>query len=142
MDIHWVTPKIGVSGRQPASATAAMQQQGITAVLNLTIRHDPNWPFQTMEDGLPDDGLPKPASWFGKGIGFVLRAQHTGKVLIHCESGVHRSPSMAYAVLRAMGRSQVEAADAVLRVIPKAKLVYQQDAEAALHELRLTNDAS
>ena len=142
MDIHAVTPKIFVSGRQPLSATAAMQRLGITSVLNLTIRHDPNWPFQTMEDGTPDDGLPKAASWFGKGIGFVLRAQHAGKVLIHCEAGVNRSPSMAYAVLRAMGRSPIEAADTVLRAVPRANLRYQQDAESAIRELGLSHDSS
>ena len=141
MDIHWVTDKIAVSGRQPKSAMQEMQRMGIKSVLNLTIRHDPNWPFQTTEDGLPDDGLPKPSAWFGKGIGFVLRAQHQGKVLIHCEAGVNRSPSMAYAVLRAMGRSPIEAADLVLRAVPRANLRYQQDAESALHDLRLVHDA-
>jgi protein tyrosine phosphatase (PTP) superfamily phosphohydrolase (DUF442 family) len=142
MQINWVTPDLAVSGRQPKTAVYDMQRQGITDVINLTIRHDPNWPFRTLNDGTPDDGQHKTSAWFGPAIHAALRAIHNGgKVLIHCESGVHRSPSMAYAVLRAMGRSNAEASHLVLKAIPKAQLRYAADAEEALHDLQLvTND--
>ena len=118
-----------------------MQRQGITAVLNLTIRHDPNWPFPTFQDGTPDDGQHKTSAWFGPGITRALHVMHNGgKILVHCEAGVNRSPSMAYAILRAMGRSPGEATHLVLKAIPKANLRYAADAEEALQDLKLVNE--
>lgn len=137
--IHWVTDKIAVSGRQSKTAMSEMQRMGITSVLNLTTKPDPNWPFQTLDDGTPDDGQHKTSAWFGKGIAYVLRAQHTGKVLVHCEAGVNRSPSMVYAILRAQGMSPTEATHRVLTSVPRARLRYAADAEQALHELGLVN---
>lgn len=127
--IVWITPKIAVSGRQQLSDAPHMAQTGITAVLNLTIRPDPKWTFQTHNDGTPDDGQPKSAAWFRDGINFVLNALPHGKVLIHCEAGVNRGPSMAYAVLRSQGRSISDATELVTRKCGVKSIRYAADYE-------------
>lgn len=138
--IYWVTNRIALSGLQPKSAVYDLQRQGITAVLNLTVRPDPQWPFRFLNDGAPDDGTDKSPAWFGKGIAFALRTIHDGgKILVHCNAGIHRAPSMVYAILRAMGRSPEEATQLVLRARPIAVLRYAPDAENALRELGLVN---
>lgn len=130
MQLHWVTPKLAVSGRVPLSAAHALATQGITDVVNLTIKPDPKWTFRTLNDGSPDDGVPKPPEWFHRAAQFVSQAQ--GKVLVHCESGVHRGPSMAYYLLRHGGMSAPTARHLILTKVPGSQIRYQADAEAAL----------
>lgn len=130
MQLHWVTDKLAVSGRMPLSAAPMMAKAGITNVINLTVRPDPKWTFQTLNDGLPDDGQPKPPEWFHKAASFFHSAK--GKTLVHCESGVHRGPSMAYYLLRSQGMNPQTAQQMIGLRVPGAKLVYQDDAEKAL----------
>ena len=119
---------MGVSGRQPLSNAPTMAHAGITAILNLTIKPDPKWSFVTMNDGEPDDGLPKPPEWFHRGLNFFRSASKHGRVLIHCEAGVNRSPSMAYFSLRSEGLPAQEA----LHKLGTDRVRYQDDAERAL----------
>lgn len=130
MHLNWVTPQMAVSGRVPLDLETELKNQGVSAVLNLTIKPDPQWAFPTMNDGQPDNGMPRSPDWFQKGVSFALRTIHSGgKVLIHCESGVHRAPSMAYAVLRSMGQNPVQAEHTVLAKVPGANVRYKADAE-------------
>lgn len=132
MNIKWVTPRLAVSGRQPKSAEHLLQGAGITGILNLTIKPDPKWSIQTLDDGEPDDGQPKPPQWFTRGIHFADAVMAHGKILIHCEAGVNRSPSMAYAVLRSQGMSQGEATNKIFDTCNIRQVRYAADAERAL----------
>ena len=52
-----------------------------------------------------DDGQPKPASWFEKGITFALPALANphARVFAHCSGGHNRGPSMAFGIMLALG---------------------------------------
>lgn len=51
--------------------------------------------------GVEDSGVPLPSEFFTAGVELVLehRTVAQSNVLIHCESGAHRSPALALAVL-------------------------------------------
>lgn len=84
-----------------------------------------------------DDRLPKEAGWFLRAIEFVREARRdpAAKVLVHCTGGIDRSPSMAYAILRSAGWSAAGAELAIRDEHPAARLVYRDDAEAAVWQL-------
>jgi protein-tyrosine phosphatase len=126
---------MAVSGRVLQSDAAELSRLGVTGIVNVTQNPDPVWPsnIDYMQSPTKDDGLPKPTSWFTRVIPFALRHMHNGgKVLIHCEMGINRSPSMAYAVLRATGMDRNKAAQTVMTKLPMAHLRYQKDADAAV----------
>ncbi len=88
-------------------------------------------------NGVPDDGEPKGADWFGKSIEFALPALALPgtKLYAHCAAGVHRGPSTAYAILRALGLSAHDAEALITRGRPGAELIYKNDADAAIAAL-------
>ena len=61
-----------------------------------------------------------PDAWFDRGVAFALDAlaRPGTKVLSHCHMGINRGPSLAYAVLLALGTDPVEALDALRRARP------------------------
>jgi hypothetical protein len=84
-------------------------------------------------NGETDDGRWKDAEWFAATLTFGLDAlAKGGKVYVHCLLGSNRGPSHAYALLRARGFSAWAAEDAVRTARPRARLMYLQDAEAAI----------
>lgn len=127
-----ITPTMYVSRRPAKSQIPEMHQLGITAVLNLSQKDDPPWDMAYLHDGQPDDGQPRRRDWWTSGINFALAAMKHGKVLIHCELGVSRSPSMAYAILRTQGHSVEEATHMVLSKVPGATIKYGPDYERQL----------
>lgn len=78
-----------------------------------------------------DDGKRKPPAWFGQGVAFALDAlsRPDAKLLVHCAAGINRGPSMAYAVLRAMGLGPTEAEGAIRSARPLVSMGYRADAE-------------
>ncbi len=85
-----------------------------------------------------DDGEPKPAAWFGRAIEYALShlASHPDcKVLVHCWNGVHRSPAVAYAIIRAFGDFPDDAWAEVKKARPQAKSLYRVDADRAVYTL-------
>jgi protein-tyrosine phosphatase len=84
-----------------------------------------------------DDGKPKSARWFSKGVVFALDglSHHARKVITHCAAGVNRGPSMAYAIMLAQGYP-ADMAEAMIRAArPQVGLAYKLDAEAAVTKL-------
>ncbi len=136
--LHWATPTLGFSGHQNQYDAQQLMENRVTAILNVTQRPDPVWPpgITAMQDPTKDDGLFKSSAWFGKGIGFARREMLRGRVLIHCELGINRSPAMVYAVLRTLGHDPQQAVIMIHRASPQANpFKYQHDAEAALLDL-------
>lgn len=76
--------------------------------------------------GTHDDGGGQPDEWFRAGVDAALEAlgDPQARVVIHCHMGVNRGPSMAFAVLLAMGWNPVAAAAAIRAARPIAAILY------------------
>ena len=77
-----------------------------------------------------DAGQAMPDSWFERGVGSALGAlaQEGTAVLAHCHMGINRGPSMAFAILLALGHSPVRALAAIRHARPIASIGYSLDA--------------
>lgn len=93
--------------------------------------------------GVPDDGEPKPVSWFSGAWDFAKPLlEGGGVVLAHCAAGVNRGPSMAYFLLRAYwGTSAGDAYALIKEQRPVARIGYQGDADNAIQALGLSDAA-
>ena len=96
--------------------------------------------FGYLWDPADDDGLPKPAEWFERGVDFALGAlAHPGySVLCHCAAGINRGPSMCYAIMRALGWDSASALQRLRAMRPQVNIAYRRDAEQALVQLGWT----
>ncbi len=90
-------------------------------------------------DGTPDDGFPKPVSWFQTAWTFAQPIlTNGGVVLSHCASGRNRGPSMAYFLLRAQWKmTGNEAYDLLKQKRPQVGVAYRADADKAIEVLGL-----
>lgn len=88
-------------------------------------------------NGYDDDGKPKSAATFQRGLRFGINALDQGGVVYaHCAAGINRGPSMAYALLRAYyGLRPAAAFRAIQGVRPCTAIIYAADVEKALIEL-------
>lgn len=104
-----VTPQLYVGPQFNARGKRALEQEGITAVVNLRTEFDdaahglafPHYCY------LPtiDDDSPSPAH-FQQGVDFIqTQIAAGGKVYIHCKAGVGRAPTLAAAYLIDQGDS-------------------------------------
>lgn len=84
-----------------------------------------------------DDGMPKDAAWFAPGIAAALTAleRPQSRVLAYCSLGINRGPSMAYAILRALGYAGDDAFDLLIAKRPLVGVAYRADADAAVARL-------
>lgn len=104
-----------VDCRADADDTALWQAKGLPAYHN---------------HGIDDSGAPVPATWFTTGVELVYdhwQLRHRG-VLVHCEVGANRSPSLVFAVLLIAGLDPVEAAATIAAARPDVGLRYAADA--------------
>jgi dual specificity phosphatase 3 len=71
-----------------------------------------------------------PDEWFDHGVAFALAAleEPDTKLLVHCHMGINRGPSLAYAVMLALGFDPVDAIDRIRRARPIAHADYAEDA--------------
>lgn len=83
-----------------------------------------------LHNGVDDRGGRQPTEWYDCGLAFALEAltQSGTKVLAHCHMGINRGPSMAFAIMLALGSDPVEAFDAIRAARPIAGLAYALDA--------------
>ncbi|HRI63049.1 MAG TPA: dual specificity protein phosphatase [Polyangium sp.] len=149
-DHHWVTPRIALgSAVVNGEHVQALIADGITHVLDCRLAEGGEKLYEGttiryLANPTADDGKPKPEEWFKKGIGFVLTALAIpkSKVLVHCMLGVSRSPSMTYAVLRALGH----APDDAVKLIRKARILagvrYREDADRAIAAIEQKRSAA
>lgn len=88
-------------------------------------------------NGMADDGLPKPATWFGKSFAFALPAlaMPDTKIYAHCAAGINRGPSMAYALMCACGWDGPTALALIKAKRPVAQARYSGDADKAIISL-------
>lgn len=89
-----------------------------------------------------DDGERKPLDWYARSIRFARGAQGSnGSLLITCSRGIHRAPTIAYAVLRVLlGMEESDAKVHVYGSIHDSDLRYIAEVDAGIEELlKLTN---
>jgi 8-oxo-dGTP pyrophosphatase MutT (NUDIX family) len=77
-----------------------------------------------------DNGQKMPDWWFVDGVDFALHAMRdpAAKVLAHCQLGINRGPSMAFAILLATGMTPEEARSTIVGMRPIARIAYADDA--------------
>ncbi len=135
-----VADRIWVGGKPDAVAIETIHTLGITHVLNVSSEpENPALDLAIHVEWVPtiDDFLPKPISWFRRGVAFAERALNdpSQKIYIHCREGRHRGPLMTYVVLRALrGFSPAEARRSISAKRPVAAFpaVYLASAETYL----------
>lgn len=142
-DFQFVTDRLatGASIFTPDDA-AQVKAAGITAVLNVGDETDEPAFYASL--GItylanlePDDGNPLThgSAWFGTSLAFGLPvfAQPHARLFVHCNAGINRGPSTAFAVLLALGFVNAEALIRTVR--PQAGLAYMAEATAAVASL-------
>ncbi len=78
-----------------------------------------------------DHGGLQPDEWFDSAVDHVigvLESDPLAAVLIHCHMGVNRAPSMAMAVLMALGSTAVDALDSIRSARPISAVLYADQA--------------
>lgn len=129
-DISWITERLAIGGgiwrRENLDAVA---RAGVTHIINTQVEFDDRTLFGPGENHLrilplpmDDDFQPKAAELLEQGVRFAVEvlAQPNARLLIHCASGVHRSPLVALAILCAQGMALREAMRLILNRRPQA----------------------
>lgn len=140
-DVSFITDRLATGGAIGGPDVAGTIALGITHIVDCQGEFDDTQEFAgtgiaVLWDGVPDDGNPETHGplWFGPGIAFALDAlskPHT-KVLCHCAAGVNRGPSMAYAVMLALGFDINAAENLIREARPQVQLAYKLEARAAV----------
>lgn len=118
---HWAH-----HGRKPLLDEVMSSAAGVKFLLNPTA----------------DDGERKPLDWYARSIRFAKDAQENdGSLLITCSRGIHRAPSIAYALLRVLlGMGESDAKAHVYGSVRDCDLRYLAEVDAGIEELmKLTN---
>lgn len=140
--ISFVTDRIA-TGRGPVSGIelGLLVRAGVTHIIDC--RDDPRLslnvaPGRRLWIPALDDCAPKPAEWFDEAVTFARSAlaDPDARLFVHCELGINRGPSVAYAILRAVeGLSAEGAASAITAARPVAAMAYVADVEHYLAAL-------
>jgi dual specificity phosphatase 3 len=121
-----------------ATWLAQLQSAGVTHVIDARPHgrsdqacaraHTPQIDY--LLNGQPDEGQKMPDRWFADGADFALHALRdpAAKVLAHCQLGINRGPSMAFAILLATGMTPEQARSTIVGARPIARIAYANDA--------------
>jgi protein-tyrosine phosphatase len=146
LDYHYVTERLAVGGSIRTSENMReLASAGFTHVINMMFEFsdesiNDGSGVEVLDNGTTDDFLPKPTSLFWKGVDFTLKAFENpqAKVYVHCAAGVHRSPIMVLAILRALGHERKHAINMIMDARPQANFppVYVMSVEDFMREFR------
>ncbi|MFG6445302.1 dual specificity protein phosphatase family protein [Microbacterium sp. P07] len=79
--------------------------------------------------GVQDAGYRMPDSWFDDGTEYATEEFERGRVVLaHCQAGINRGPTMAFAILLTQGWEVVDALSHITRARPIARIGYAEDA--------------
>lgn len=138
-----VTPNLVLSGDLATDRGEALAQlrtwcqAGITHIVDVRSEDNDDWfvdihaPHITYHwFGCDDDGTPRDSDWFEAGVAAILDAWRdpSANVMVHCQMGINRGPSMGYAAMLAAGWDPIDALVAIRRARPIAKVFYAVDA--------------
>jgi|SRR5580704_7251713 protein tyrosine phosphatase (PTP) superfamily phosphohydrolase (DUF442 family) len=145
-DFTFITARLATGGAITSQADVdALAAAGISSIIDCRDDFDdaallssrPSMAY--LWNGAADDGKQKPATWFQKSIEFALPAlaQPHKKVYCHCQAGINRGPSTAYAILRALGFGRDEMLTLIRLKRPQTivGIRYSADADAAIQSL-------
>ena len=148
-DFNFVTGRLA-TGAMIAGPADVIQlaAAGITAVIDCQAEADDATLFASnpaiayLFNGTSDDGQPKSVDWFRKSLNFALSAlaRPNVKVYAHCAQGVNRGPSTAYAIMRALVWSEIDALARIHVARPATMngIRYAKDADLAVYKLGYT----
>lgn len=138
--LGWITPRISVCGDLPESDVAAralLEQwiaEGITVIVDVRGEHSDERRVAEWAPGITyihlgthDSGGDQDDRWFILGVEAILAAlamDPDAKVVVHCHMGVNRAPSLAFAVLLALGFDPIEAMTTLREARPIAAAIY------------------
>lgn len=144
-NISRITDRIWTGGDLPYQCGPAamladlddIRSAGITHIIDNRIectdedfvaKHAPSITY--VWNGQDDAGQAMPDAWFDDGVSAALEAlaDPEGAVLAHCHMGINRGPSMAFAILLAIGWGPVDALEAIRTARPIAGIAYSGDA--------------
>jgi len=109
-----ILPYLLIGNQRDAASKERLTELGVTHVLNVTA----HLPLHFEDDGITymrlpasDSGSQNLKQYFSEAIRFIESAQASnGKVLVHCQAGVSRSPSIVAAYLIARSRKTLSEA--------------------------------
>lgn len=136
-DHHWVTDRIAVGGGVwTREHVLGLRDEGVTNVIDCRSEFDAETIYRDTGVELfrcrtDDDGRPKDSAWFARGVTYAqsVLQNPASKLLVHCSHGIQRGPSMAYAILRALGWTRAGAESEIRIARPIARIRYAKDAE-------------
>jgi dual specificity phosphatase 3 len=146
-DFNFITERLACGAQINGAADIdALIAAGITHVIDAQIERNDGDLLRAgmiyVWDPTADDGQPKPSIWFQRAIDVALGAfcDPGAIVLTHCAAGVNRGPSLAYAIMRALGWRVTDAISALHQYRPQTMtgVRYAVDAETALKQLGWT----
>jgi len=108
-----------IGNQRDAASKEKLTELGITHILNVTS----HLPLHFENDGITYKRLPATDSgsqnlkqYFADAISFIDEARdNNGKVLVHCQAGVSRSPTIVAAYLMARSRKSLQEAFSFMR---------------------------
>jgi glycosyltransferase involved in cell wall biosynthesis len=141
VEIDWITAQLAVGNALTCRDDATeLLKAGVTHIINCREISDTTFVDGTglivLNNGTPDTKPPhdQPAEWFYRSLDFaeaVLQDPKT-RLFVHCQGGVSRGPSTAYAILRETGYTPEQAEKLVRDARPVVQLEYMRTAEVAL----------
>lgn len=157
---NWITDRIAVGDEDylyDSKIQRAMKRDGVTHVLDCreeTNRSDwfswqgrpkhvglANRNFCRLVNGCDDDGQDKSDAYWRISVEFGKAALENpdAKLYVHCAAGINRGPSNAYAIMRAIGYSELESVNLLKGGRPIVGILYQRNAERAIRRLGYVN---
>ncbi|MGI8536336.1 MAG: protein-tyrosine phosphatase family protein [Mycobacteriales bacterium] len=156
-DLHFVTAQLAIGG-DVSSHDHELAARQVTEICHLGINHvvdvriewsdaqtfaDRAPHVQYLHHGMDDAGQSVPPEWFEHAVSWIesaWAADPDAVVLTHCHMGINRGPSLAFAVLLALGWDPVEAISAIRAARRQANVWYAADA-LDWHQQRTGADA-
>jgi len=146
MNYNFITTRLATGSLiQSEQDIQTLIKDGITHIIDCTNTQNDlaylakNKQIGYLYNGVSDDGKSKPVSWFQQSLEFALPALALpkNKIYAHCDAGINRGPSTAYAVMRAQGYNRF-LVDALIKSARPQTIVglrYENDADNAIKTL-------
>ena len=140
-DFNFVTTRLATGAAISSAADVAeLVAAGITHIVDCRddfddsslLTSDPQISY--LWNGTADDGQHKPPEWFYKSVDFALGGlvHSKSKVYAHCAAGINRGPSTAFAIMLALGWTDIQAEAQMRLARPQVGIAYKQDAIVAM----------
>jgi protein-tyrosine phosphatase len=121
LEVAWITPELALGPRFEKRQVGALARAGIGSVID--VRSEASDDEEALAEHdirllhlLVDDRQAPTQAQLEEGTRWALKEIAAGRrIYVHCRSGIGRSPSLAIAILMAMGYPLPDAYDAVRR---------------------------